>query len=529
MKYRPRSLESRVCEALALSPVVFLNGARQAGKSTLVHHLARTRFKADYVTFDDVTAFAAAANDPEGFLRNASRPLIIDEVQLVPTLFRVLKRRIDELRRDGHATGCFLLTGSANVLALPELASALVGRMMVQTLHPLSASETVGHGSPVINGLFDQDLPRSGPADRDRPIPLGKLVSEATFPEISGLDIRSANLWFDGYLTTLLQRDVRQLAQIENLPALPNIVKVLATRAAGLLNDADSARDAKLNAMTYRRYRILLDQLFLIALVPPWFRNVGKRLVKSPKLYFIDTGMLCHQLGVSPDAVERRDAGLFGRLLENFVATELIKQVGMILDASLHHFRTHDGHEVDFVIERRDGTLVGIEVKSRQSVTADDFAGLKVLKDQAGPDFRRGIVLYRGREAVAFGDDMVALPIEFLWRLEMGVTTDKDVRKASGHSGYMFWADYGERTRVRCMISRETIEDHFHDRATEPQALAAIRKHWPVIWSSFVRKITEGQIEFVRHGPQFVGGRYQTIRQVTLLPQDFGSRDFRKA
>ncbi len=409
---------------MPVMPIVFVNGPRQAGKSTLVRHLVEAGLKADYVTFDDITTFAAASSDAEGFLRRSKTPLIIDEVQLVPAIFRVLKVLVDEYRagREHDANGRFLLTGSANVLTLPGLADALVGRMAVLSLYPLAACEVLGQGEPVVNGLFDGDIAASRrTALKDiKPVSLADAVHRATFPEISGAERRNADLWFDGYLTTLLQRDVRALADIENIPALPNILRLLAARASGLLNDADCARDAKLNTMTYRRYRNLLMQLFLFNLVPAWHRNIGKRLIKAPKLYFTDTALLCHQLGVDLETLERRDPGLFGRVLENFVASELIKQIGMISGTALYHFRTQDGHEVDFVLERRDGSILGIEVKSSSSVTRDDFADLDLLKQKSGKDFVRGIVLYRGRNAVSFADDMIALPLEYLWTPDPG-------------------------------------------------------------------------------------------------------------
>ncbi len=416
MAYIPRVAESRVREALQFMPAVFLNGPRQAGKSTLAQHLARTVLKADYVTLDDLTMFSAASNDPEGFLRGLRTPLIVDEVQRVPALFRVLKTIIDEERASGrkNANGRFLLTGSANVMALPGLSEALVGRMAIQSLYPLSAAETFGSSAPVIGGLFDRDFPSPPPKPGGRPS-FADLVQRATYPGIAGEPASAGALWFDGYIATLLQRDMQQLADIENIPALQNIVKLLAARASGLLNDADAARDAKLNAMTYRRYRVLVQQLFLIHLVPAWSRNVSKRLVKAPKLYFIDTALLCHQFGVDAATLDRANPGQFGRVFENFVASELIKQLGMTSGVALHHFRSRDGHEVDFVLERRDGTLVGLEVKAAASVTADDFSGLRVLKQQAGKDFHRGVVLYRGARVVPFGDDMLALPLEGLW------------------------------------------------------------------------------------------------------------------
>jgi len=524
MAYTRRFLETRVLESLALMPIVFLNGPRQAGKSTLARHLAGSKFDAEYTTFDESGAFSAASADPESFLRGFAKPVIIDEAQMVPGVFRALKSLADEgrLHDKARANGRFLLTGSANVMALPGLADALVGRMAVLTLYPLSAGEVFRHGGPVINGLFDQQIASGKRRPDGGRHALAEVVGRATFPEISGMRSADAALWFSSYITGLMQRDVRQLAEIEKISALPNIMNVLAARAGGLLNDADCARDAKLNAMTYRRYRTLLQQLFLVALVPPWHRNIGKRFVKSPKLYFTDTALLCHQLGVDLSSLPQRNPGLFGRVAENFVASELAKQLAMLPDGTLYHFRTQEGREVDFVIERRSGALLGIEVKAGDTVVAEDFSGLKALKALAGNDFVRGIVLYNGRNTISFGDDMLAMPLDTLWTLNMNVTTDADIREPLRSQGYVFWANYGDHTKVHCLITKETMDDYFHDRATERQAVAAIRKHWDVIWPIFERKIANGQIEAVPE-PR------QTIPQVTLQPQDFGYHDFRKS
>jgi len=195
----------------------------------------------------------------------------------------------------------------------------------------------------------------------------------------------------------------------------------------------------------------------------------------------------------------------------------------MIPDGTLHHFRTHDNREVDFVIERRDGTLIGIEVKAGMSASADDFSALRVLKEQAGRDFRRGIVLYRGTEIVPFADDMVAMPLSALWDFNVGVTTDRVITPVSNPGPYIFWADYGGRTPIRCIVGGETLRDYFEDRAFGEHAIAAIEKHWHAIWPIFERKIREGGLRIV---PSDMKGQH--IREVTLEPADFGYRDFRK-
>ena len=412
MSHIDRNIKNRVLRALKVSPVVFLNGPRQAGKSTLVKKLADKEFPSEYVTFDSTIQMAAAANSPESYLRERKGALIIDEVQLVPEIFRALKVVVDELRHEqAKLTGKFLLTGSANIMALPKLSDPLVGRMSILTLYPLSSAEVLGNQKNFIERFFNKDFYKD-----DQKQKLTDMMRLATFPEISGVKRHERTDWFDGYLTTILQRDVRALADIQKLSTLPNLLRILAIRSGGLINDADIARDAGLNAMTCRNYKTLFQMLFLTFELAPWSRNIGKRLVKSAKGYMIDSLLLCHLLQYELDDLEKNRPELFGHVLENFVATELLKLI-TIFDDQLHlyHFRTGDNQEVDFVLEKSNGELAGIEVKASDSVGKSDFKGLKTLQDVAGDDFMCGIVLYRGRDVVPFGQNLWAIPISNLW------------------------------------------------------------------------------------------------------------------
>lgn len=413
MNYIKRQIRGKLLKALEASPVVFLNGSRQAGKSTLVQHLAQKDFPAEYVTFDSTTQMAAAGSAPEAYLRQREGALIIDEVQLVPAIFRSLKIVVDELRQeqDRNLKGRFLLTGSANLMALPKLSDPLVGRMGVLTLYPLSGAEAIGGKGDFIDRLFAGKF-----ASDKRQQTLTDMIRKATFPEIMDAESAERTHWFDGYITTILQRDVRALAEIEKLSALPNLLRILANRAGGLVNDADIARDAGLNPVTSRNYKTLLKMLFLTFELPPWYRNTGKRLVKSPKGYVSDTLLLCHLLQYDLDDLERNRPELFGHVIENFVATELLKGLSYHdQKISLHHFRTSDNKEVDFVLEKPNGQLCGIEVKKHDAVEASDFKGLKALQTLVGDDFVTGIVLYRGQERIPFGENLWAVPMSNLW------------------------------------------------------------------------------------------------------------------
>jgi predicted AAA+ superfamily ATPase len=413
MSYIKRHTRHRLLEALNVSPVVFLNGPRQAGKSTLVQSIAQKDYPAEYVTFDSTTQMAAAANSPESYLKERKGALIIDEVQLVPEIFRALKVVVDELRLEHpKLKGRFLLTGSANIMALPKLSDPLVGRMSVLTLYPLAAAEALGGDGNFIERLFNKDFEADSSKHK-----LAEIMRLATYPEISGSEKLERTTWFDGYLTTILQRDVRALAEIEKLSTLPNLLRILANRAGGLVNDADIARDAGLNPVTSRNYKTLLKMLFLTFELPPWSRNIGKRLVKSPKGYMSDTLLLCHLMQYELSDLEQNRPELFGHVIENFVATELLKLMTFQNEKlDLYHFRTSDNKEVDFVLEKSNGQLAAIEVKQRDSVSKADFKGLEELQRLAGQDFICGIVLYRGSDVVPFGQNLWAVPVSNLWR-----------------------------------------------------------------------------------------------------------------
>lgn len=413
-----RHITKKVKQALEVSPIVFLNGARQTGKSTLVqglaHELGKNDQPAEYVTFDRPTNIAAATAAPEAFLTGYGYPLIIDEVQLVPELFRTLKLVVDELRLSNttHANGKFLLTGSANIMALPKLSDPLVGRMSVLTLYPFSAAEAT-HGA---GGGLARILQLDFHGITDRGVSLTDALKQATFPEIAQLDKEKRRTWFDGYLTTILQRDVRMLAELDRISILPHLLQVLTTRIGGLINDSDIAREVGLNSVTGKAYRNILKMMFLTFDVKPWFRNIGKRLVKTPKGYLIDTCLASHILDYDIDVLAKNKPDLFGHFLENFVATEIVKQLSNgETKAELYHFRTGDGKEVDFILEKPDGSVFAIEVKRAETVTINDFKGIQEFASLTKEDFIGGVVLYAGKEIVPFGKNLWAVPFYVLW------------------------------------------------------------------------------------------------------------------
>jgi predicted AAA+ superfamily ATPase len=407
----PRHVAAAVRRALADRPVVLLHGARQSGKSTLVRAIAGDRGGAPYLTFDALTTLAAARADPAGFLAGFDGPVVLDEVQRVPDLFVAIKAAVDRDRRPGR----FLLTGSANALLLPHLSEALVGRMEIATLWPLSQGVMESSVEGFIDAAFGDARPVSGRASSD--VPLIDRVLRGGFPEaVAASSAARRGDWFDSYLTTLLSRDVRDLARIEGLADLPRLVSLIGARPMALLNHAELARSSGLPQTTLKRYFVLLESVFLARTIPPWHGNLGKRLIKTPKVLLTDSGLAAHLMGVDAARL-RADHTLFGGLLESFVAMELTKQIAWSAAAPrLYHFRTHGGQEVDFVLERRSGPLVGIEVKASATVSNGDFDGLRALEAVAKRRIHRGFVLYTGTEIAAFGPRLFAVPMDALWR-----------------------------------------------------------------------------------------------------------------
>lgn len=408
-----RHITPAILAALKDTPVVLLIGARQTGKSTLATWLAAEKHPAEYLTLDHASVLAAAQKDPAGFIGRLERPVVLDEVQRVPELFLAIKASID---RDRHA-GRFMLTGSANVLLLPRLSESLAGRMEILTLWPLSQGEIEGVREGFIDAVFERALPALAGGTEGWSGLVGRML-RGGYPEALAREMAERRrAWFGSYVTTILDRDVRDISEIEGLTAIPPLLTLLATRSTALLNYADLSRGLGMPQSTLKRYMALLQMTFLVQTVPAWHSNLGKRLLKTPKLALTDCGLMAHLLGLSRERlIERRD--LAGPLVETFVLMELKKQVAWSdRQPQILHFRTQAGQEVDIVLEDRAGRLVGIEVKASATIGSDDFKGLRALADIAGKRFHRGILLYDGSHSLPFGPNLYAMPVSALWRL----------------------------------------------------------------------------------------------------------------
>ncbi len=398
-------------DALTDTPVVLLNGPRQSGKSTLAQWLAREKYPADYITLDDIATLAAAKEAPQDFIDNLTGPVIIDEAQRAPELFLAIKRAVDRDRRPGR----FLLTGSTNILFLPKLANYLVGRLEIITLHPFSQSELTGCDRNFIDDVFSDKLDIQ-PKTPEKWSQLAEKILRGGYPEAiqRGTPERRKS-WFGAYISTIIQREVRDLSQINGLTHLPRLLGLIAARSAGLLNYAELSRTLAIPQTTLKRYLAVLAATFIIDAVPAWSANLGKRLVKAPKMVFGDTGLLGYFRDLTGERLGR-DSDQKGVFLENFVIEELRKQITWsAVQPGLYHFRTQTGREVDVVLEKTIGDIVGIEIKSRSTVNKRDFKGLEMLAESLGDKFIRGILLYTGEHTLKFGEKLWAIPAQAMW------------------------------------------------------------------------------------------------------------------
>jgi predicted AAA+ superfamily ATPase len=405
-----RSLTSELLAALNDTAVLFLAGARQTGKSTLVKHLNDSGYKARYISFDDYSFQMAAKADPAGFVSGLQSNVVIDEVQRVPEIFLAIKAVVDKKRVPGQ----FLLTGSANILTIPKIADSLAGRIEIQMLWPFSQCELRNGSGGLIDALFDGvELVDIVPVDENE---LWDTITVGGYPEVnSRTDQNRRNAWFRNYVLTLLQRDIKEIAHIDGLTLIPNLLNLLAARSSNLLNFADISRSIQIPQTSLKRYIALLESIFIINKVLPWSKNFNNKLVKTPKIHIHDTGLLSYLLGVNVNRL-KDDRTLAGQFLETFVINEISKLCSWSkIKPQVNFFRTTAGKEVDIILEDASGKCVAIEVKSANHLNGKDVEGIKFFKEFMGEKFVRGIVLYTGNEIVPFQKDIHAVPVSVLW------------------------------------------------------------------------------------------------------------------
>ncbi len=404
----PRFAAPRLLEALEDSPVVLVHGPRQCGKTTLAR-LVGEQCGHVYMTFDDDVVLAAAAKDPVGFVTGLPDRVVLDEVQRVPQIFTTIKAVVDRNRWPGR----FLLTGSTNIMLLPQLADSLAGRLAIQNLYPLSQAELVGSEPTFLAQAFAGEFAMAAFDRMGEELPV--MLAAGGFPAALARRVPARRAaWYRDYVESIVQRDLRQLGRIAALDALPRLLQVAVSQTARLLNVNELAAPFQVSRPTIRDYLTLLERVFLLAELPPWHSNRLSRLIKTPKLHIVDTGLACALLGMRADDL-RADRDTMGRLLETFVFQELRCQASWSEEEHrFSHFRDKDGAEVDIVVERG-RAVVGVEVKVGATVTSSDFNGLRKLAAANGERFAAGVVLHDGEMCVSFGERLFAVPLRGLW------------------------------------------------------------------------------------------------------------------
>lgn len=403
----PRWIEPRIDEALLDTPVVLLAGPRQAGKTTLVRQFAERGLY--YLTLDDELTLLSAREDSVGMIRNLDRA-VIDEIQRVPELLLAIKKSVDEDRRPGR----FLLTGSANLMALPTVADSLAGRMETLMLLPLSQSEIENRPANWMDRVFAGEILTANP-----PVLGSHLVERVLrggYPEaVARPTEKRRATWARQYIDAIIQRDVRDVAEIDKLDQLPRFLRALAQTAGQMCNYSELGGQVGLDGKTVSRYISVFEQMYLLKRIDVWARNRLKRVVKTPKLQFIDSGLLGVLTNIGLKDVQLDKTG-YGHILESFVFGELLKHTTTSdNDYRLLYYRDADKFEVDIVIENSAGQLVGVEVKAAATVKERDLRGLKKLAGLAGDQFTAGVLLYDGDETMPLGGNLWATPLSTLW------------------------------------------------------------------------------------------------------------------
>jgi len=399
-----RHLSSKMNIALRDTPVVMVIGPRQCGKTTLVQHYSGGM---SYFTLDDDNVLNAVLNDPVGFVRQVDRA-VIDEIQHAPELLRAIKLSIDRDRKPGR----FLLTGSANLLALPRIADSLAGRMEILTLLPLSNSEIERRENFFLRAAETNRWPDF---QIKKKFDLFERVLTGGYPEmITRSEFSRRRAWAHSYLKALMERDIRDVAAIDKLNELPHLLAVLAQFSGQLINFSQIGGQLQLDSKTVQKYIGLLENIFLVKKVLPWTHNELSRLIKTPKLHFIDAGLQAAMARLTLENTLLNKTRV-GATLESWVYGELAKAISLEDDMwQIFHYRDKDQVEIDFILENSAREIIAIEVKCAETIMAQDFRSLEKLRNLMGKRWLNGIVLYNGTQVLSFGKGLMAVPLDFL-------------------------------------------------------------------------------------------------------------------
>lgn len=404
-----RSARSLVTDALADTRIVFVMGARQVGKSTLAQEIAASDHPARAITLDDKTTRGAANNDPTGFVAALDGPVLIDEVQRCPDLLLAIKEAVDKDMTPGR----FLLTGSANILTAPRIYEALSGRIEIITLWPLAQGEIERSRENLVDQLFTGSPPQISGATIGRAAFIERAV-RGGYPEARLRSQRRRDRWFASYLKTLIEKDLREIADAQKIDQVPTLLRLIAAQAANLYKAENIANRMQLDTKTVQVYTRLLETVFLVRRIRAWRPNIRNREIQTPKVFITDSGLLTYLLGADEKRAAEDDQ-VTGKLMENFIAMEVARLVEWAeTSVTQYHYRNRDD-EVDVVLESRSGEIACIECKAAATLTPSDYRPMEKLRDTRGTQFTGGIVLYTGADTTPLGDRLWAVPVSALW------------------------------------------------------------------------------------------------------------------
>jgi len=403
-----RSVEPILKEAMNISPIVLLSGARQVGKSTLSLSLNN-----EYRVFDNLSEREAAVTDPIGYISSLPKPIVLDEIQKVPEVLEGIKIDVDKDRKNGD----FLLTGSANVLDMKKAKDTLAGRLIEIKMWPLSQKELQDKATEnIIDALFTFKIEKLKTTSLSYESILESIINGG-YPEIQKIDsTRGKALWFNSYISTYVERDIRDVGELRDISAFIRFFNIIAPRSCGLVNKSDLASDASLSESTVNNYLSMLEMIYQVSLLKPYSSDISKRFIKSSKLYMTDSGVFCHLLGVRT-VDELINSSHKGEIIETFIYSELLKHMSYSdVQAQIYHYRTSDKKEIDFILEKGD-KIIAMKIKSSQTIKKDAFKHIIDFQNKESKSVL-GIVFYGGNTILSFSEEeylRYALPINLFF------------------------------------------------------------------------------------------------------------------
>lgn len=387
---KDRVLAKTILKAVKTFPAVVVTGPRQAGKTTLLKHLFSQTHK--FVSLEDPDIRSRAKEDPLGFLEQYQPPVILDEIQYVPELLSYIKTKIDQRRKPGQ----WLLTGSQHFVLMQGISQSLAGRTAVLSLLPFSLSERCLYAYKALD-TTEWAKALSVQTNNSIKTSLNEILLRGNYPEIASKKSVDRQLWCSSYIATYLERDIRNITQVGDLSLFERFLRLLAVRTGQILNLSEIARDVGISVPTAKRWLTILETGYIVYLLYPYYRNIGKRLVKSPKLYFIDTALASYLLGLN-DISTLNNSPHFGNLFETFIVTDFLKRFlhyGQM--PSLYYLRTQDGLEIDLVIELGQKLFL-IEIKSSMTISQKHAGSLIKIQKQLKPLILKSAIISRAKD-----------------------------------------------------------------------------------------------------------------------------------